>query len=88
MTTTAQKKRGNPKTKVGYVLSEKMEKTIVVGITTLVQHPMYNKYVKRTKKCYVHDEKKEAHTGDKVKIIETRPISKLKRWRLVEVLKK
>ncbi|MBN1493105.1 MAG: 30S ribosomal protein S17 [Candidatus Omnitrophica bacterium] len=80
------KKRGNPKRKIGIVLKNSMNKTIVVGITRLVKHKLYNKYIKRTKKCYVHDENNVAQCGDKVRIIETKPLSKLKRWRLVEVL--
>lgn len=82
------KKRGKPKTKIGIVLQEKMNKSIVVGITTLVQHKLYKKYIKRTKKCYVHDENNIAREGDKVKIVEVSPISKMKRWRLIEVLAK
>ena len=82
------KKRGNPKTKVGIVLQNAMDKTVVVGITTLVKHKLYKKYIKRTSKCYAHDEKNIAQCGDKVKIVETRPLSKLKRWRLIEVLEK
>ncbi len=81
------KKRGNPKIKIGIVLKNAMNKTLVVGITTLVQHKLYKKHIKSTKKCYVHDEQNVAKCGDKVKIIETKPLSKLKRWRLVEVLK-
>ena len=82
------KKRGNPKTKIGIVLQNTMDKTIVVGTTTLVKHKLYKKYIKRTSKCYAHDEKNVAQCGDKVKIVETRPLSKLKRWRVIEVLEK
>ncbi len=82
------KKRGNPKTKIGIVLQNTMDKTIVVGTTTLVKHKLYKKYIKRTTKCYAHDEKNVAQCGDKVKIVETRPLSKLKRWRVIEVLEK
>jgi small subunit ribosomal protein S17 len=82
------KQRGNPKIEIGIVLKHSMNKTLVVGITTLVQHKFYKKHIKFTKKCYVHDEKNIAQCGDKVKIIETKPLSKMKRWRLIEVLAK
>ena len=74
------------KTRVGIVISDKMEKTIVVEHIARVPHPKFNKIVKRSKKYYVHDEKSEAAIGDRVRIVETRPISKLKRWALEEVL--
>jgi len=76
------------KTRVGIVVSNKMEKTITVAIERKVQHPIYKKYFKKTTKLLAHDEKKECKMGDKVKIMETRPLSKLKRWRLVEVVEK
>jgi small subunit ribosomal protein S17 len=76
------------KTRVGIVVSNKMEKTITVAIERKVQHPIYKKYFKKTTKLLAHDEKKECTIGDKVKIMETRPLSKLKRWRLVEVVEK
>jgi len=82
------KKRGKRKVRIGIVVSNKMQKTIVVAETKYIKHPLYNKYVKRTKKYYVHDEKNECKIGDKVKIMETRPLSKLKRWRLVEILER
>ena len=85
---TQESKRGNPKTRVGYVLKKSMQKTLVVGITVLVKHAMYGKFVKKTKKCYVHDENGVAEIGNKVRIIETRPISKMKRWRVIEVIEK
>jgi small subunit ribosomal protein S17 len=78
--------RGRRKTRVGTVLSDKMEKTVVVGVTRRVAHPLYGKQVVRTKKYYAHDEAGQAHAGDVVRIVETRPLSKLKRWRLVEVI--
>ena len=78
--------RGLRKTRVGIVVSNKMEKTIVVEYTARVPHPKFKKIIKRTKKYYAHDENSEASLGDKVRIIECRPISKSKRWRLVEVL--
>lgn len=79
--------RGHRKEEIGTVVSDKMEKTIVVRVDSLAKHPGYNKILHRSKKFKVHDEEKKAKIGDKVKIVETRPISKDKRWRLVEVLK-
>jgi small subunit ribosomal protein S17 len=76
----------NRKTRVGVVVSNKMEKTIVVEYVARVPHPKFNKIVKRSKKFYVHDEKGEATIGDRVRIIETKPLSKLKRWALDEIL--
>lgn len=76
----------NCKVRVGIVRSTGMEKTIVVEYTNRVAHPKFKKIVKQSKKFYAHDEKGEAAVGDKVRISETRPISKLKRWKLVEVL--
>lgn len=76
----------NRKTRVGVVVSNKMEKTIVVEHVARVPHPKFNKIVKRSKKYYVHDEKGEAAIGDRVRIIETKPLSKLKRWALAEIL--
>ncbi len=70
----------------GVVLSNKMQKTIVVEVTRLIQHPKFKKVVRRKVKYAVHDEKNEAKAGDKVRIVETRPLSKTKRWRLVKVL--
>jgi len=78
--------RGLRKSRVGVVVSDKMNKTIVVEFISRVPHPRFKKIIKRTKTFYAHDEKGEARTGDKVRIVETRPMSKLKRWRLVEVL--
>lgn len=80
--------RNNRKTRTGKVVSDKMEKTIVVAIETLVRHPLYGKSVKRTTKFKAHDENNECKVGDKVKIMETRPLSKDKRWRLVEIIEK
>jgi small subunit ribosomal protein S17 len=76
------------KTRVGIVVSNKMEKTITVAIERKVQHPIYKKYFKKTTKLLAHDEKRQCGIGDRVKIMETRPLSKLKRWRLVEVVEK
>ena len=76
----------NRKSRVGVVISNKMEKTIVVEHVARVPHPRFKKIVKKSKKYYVHDEKGEAEIGDRVRIVETRPTSKLKRWSLAEVL--
>ena len=76
------------KTRVGTVISDKMDKTIVVAIATNVQHPLYHKIIKRTDKLKAHDEKNEAGIGDTVKVMECRPLSKDKRWRLVEIIEK
>ncbi|QTA38690.1 30S ribosomal protein S17 [Thermosipho ferrireducens] len=73
---------------VGEVVSDKMDKTIVVAVNTLVKHPRVGKYIKRTKKYYAHDEKNECKIGDTVEIIESRPLSKLKRWRVVKIVKR
>ena len=74
------------KTRVGVVVSDKMEKTLVVEHVARVPHPKFNKIVKRSKKYYVHDESGQAKVGDRVRIVETKPLSKLKRWALAEVL--
>jgi small subunit ribosomal protein S17 len=76
------------KTRVGVVVSDKMEKTIVVAVETLVAHPLYKKRIRRTKKFKAHDENNEARIGDKVRVMETRPLSKDKRWRLVEIIER
>ena len=76
------------KTRVGLVTSDKMDKTIVVSVTDNVKHPLYNKIVKRTYKLKAHDENNECRIGDRVKVMETRPLSKDKRWRLVEVVER
>lgn len=76
------------KTNVGIVVSDKMDKTIVVAIKDSVKHKLYKKVVKRTIKFKVHDENNECHVGDRVRIMETRPLSKDKRWRLVEIIEK
>ncbi|MBR1598770.1 MAG: 30S ribosomal protein S17 [Lachnospiraceae bacterium] len=76
------------KTRVGLVTSDKMDKTIVVSIVDNVKHPLYGKIVKRTYKLKAHDENNECHKGDRVKVMETRPLSKDKRWRLVEIIEK
>lgn len=76
------------KTRVGKVLSDKMDKTIVVAIEDHVQHPLYKKIVKKTYKLKAHDENNECRIGDTVKVMETRPLSKDKRWRLVQIVEK
>lgn len=81
-------KRNERKTRVGKVVSDKMQKTVVVAIEELIQHKLYKKSVKRTVKFKAHDENNEAHVGDKVLIMETRPLSKEKRWRLVQIVEK
>lgn len=80
--------RGYRKTRVGTVVSDKMDKTIVVAIKTKVRHPLYGKMVNRTRKFKAHDEENQCGVGDTVRIMETRPISKDKRWRLVEIIEK
>jgi len=80
--------RGKRKSAVGVVTSDKMNKTRRVELPRLVRHPKYNKYIKRRTICYVHDEKNESRTGDTVEIMESRPLSKLKNWRLVRVVAK
>ena len=76
------------KTRIGKVVSDKMDKTIVVAVQDNVKHPLYKKIVKRTYKLKAHDEKNECGIGDTVKVMETRPLSKDKRWRLVEIIEK
>jgi len=76
------------KERIGIVTSVKMDKSIVVSVEAREKHPMYGKFIKKTKKFMAHDEKNECGMGDTVKIMETRPMSKLKRWRLVEILEK
>ncbi|WAM34650.1 30S ribosomal protein S17 [Caldicellulosiruptor morganii] len=83
-----EQKRGLRKTRIGVVVSDKMDKTVVVAVETLVQHPLYKKTIKRTTKFKAHDENNECRVGDKVLIMETRPLSKEKRWRVVKILEK
>jgi len=80
--------RGYRKTRSGIVVSDKMDKTVVVAIKTKVRHPLYGKMVNRTRKFKAHDEENSCGVGDTVKIMETRPISKDKRWRVVEIIEK
>lgn len=81
--------RGNPRaTRIGEVVSAGMHKTVVVKVTRKVRHPVYHKYLVRSSKLYAHDEENTAKVGDIVKVMSTRPLSKLKRWRLIEVLER
>src|ERR1700688_1397472 len=86
--TAEQKPIGNKNEKVGQVVSSKMEKTIVVEVTRRVQHPVYKRIINKRNKFYAHDENRTAQVGDVVRIVECRPLSKLKRWRLGEVIRK
>ena len=76
------------KTRVGIVVSDKMDKTIVVAVVDNVKHPIYGKIIKRTLKLHAHDEENTCNIGDKVEVMETRPLSKTKRWRLVEIIER
>ena len=76
------------KTRVGMVVSDKMDKTVVIAIEDNVKHPVYGKIIKRTLKVHAHDENNECGVGDRVEIMETRPLSKTKRWRLVQIIEK
>ena len=80
--------RGIRKTRVGVVVSDKMDKTAVIAVERQIKHPTYKKYIKRTTKFKAHDETNECQKGDVVKIMETRPLSKSKRWRVVEIVEK
>ena len=88
MADNAQKPAGRRKEVIGKVVSNKMNKTIVVSVTRTKSHPLYGRVISTNKKFYAHDEKNEAHVGDFVRLEETRPLSKLKRWRLKEILRK
>ncbi|MDR3186194.1 MAG: 30S ribosomal protein S17 [Christensenellaceae bacterium] len=76
------------KTRIGVVISDKMDKTVVIAVERRVQHPLYKKYIRQTKKFKVHDENNECGIGDKIEVMETRPISKDKNWRLVNIIEK
>lgn len=80
--------RGSRKTRQGVVVSAAMDKTIAVELNHRMRHPLYNRVVKRRSKLYAHDEKNECGVGDRVQVAETRPLSKMKRWRLVKILEK
>lgn len=86
--TTAPVRRQQRKVRVGKVVSNKMQKSIIVSLERKIPHPLYKKYHKQTSTLMAHDEKREAGIGDIVKVMETRPVSKLKRWRLVEIVEK
>ncbi|MFZ8902184.1 MAG: 30S ribosomal protein S17 [Ilumatobacteraceae bacterium] len=86
--TTEGAERKVRKVRDGIVISSKMDRTLVVAVVERVRHPKYNKFVMRTKKLYAHDEANDAREGDKVRVMETRPLSKTKRWRLVEVVER
>ncbi|MDH5637570.1 MAG: 30S ribosomal protein S17 [Nitrospinota bacterium] len=85
---TTEKKRGVSKTRVGVVVSDKMEKTVVVKVSRRMTHPLFKKIIMRSKRYYAHNEKEGLKVGDTVRIVETKPISKLKRWRVGEVIAK
>ena len=87
-TETTSTERGRRKVRTGVVVSDKMDKTILVRIDRSVRHPLYQKTVKRSSKLAAHDEQNEAHLGDTVRVMETRPLSKSKRWRVVEILER
>ncbi len=87
-TQQAPEKQSRQKELIGYVVSNKMQKTIVVEVTRQKSHPLYKRVIKRSRRFYAHDEQNQAHIGDVVRIVETRPLSKLKRWRLEEILRK
>ena len=80
--------RGMRKVQTGRVVSDKMDKTVVVAVESLVRHPLYGRTIRRTNKFKAHDEENSCHTGDRVRIMETRPLSKEKRWRVVEILER
>ena len=80
--------RGNRKVRIGSVVSDKMDKTVVVAVETFVTHPLYKKQIRRTTKFKAHDENNECKVGDVVRIMETRPLSKEKRWRVVDIIEK
>lgn len=80
--------RNSRKTRIGIVISNKMKKTITVEMERTMKHPMYQRVIKRKSKLYAHDEQNECGIGDKVLVMETRPLSKLKRWRLIKVIEK
>ena len=87
-TARTEKERGQRKTRIGYVVSDKMQKTIVVELEDRVKHPLYGKIIRTTKKVKAHDENGDAGIGDRVSLMETRPLSATKRWRVAEILEK
>ena len=82
------KQRGNRKTRIGIVVSDKMDKTVVVRVDQMVKHPVYQKYIRRKITCKAHDEQNSCQTGDKVLIVESRPLSKDKRWQVRQIIEK
>jgi len=84
----AEKTRGRRKVRIGTVVSDKMDKTVVVAVERMVAHPLYGKQIRRTKKYHAHDERNTAREGDVVRIQETRPLSRTKRWRVLEVIER
>ncbi len=80
--------RGIRKTMLGTVVGDRMDKTVVVAVERLVQHPLYKKYIRRQKRYKAHDEKNDCHVGDRVLLVETRPVSREKRWRVKEILER
>jgi small subunit ribosomal protein S17 len=87
-TTVTTAERGRRKVRTGVVVSDKMDKTVLVRVDRKVTHPLYRKTVRRSSKFAAHDEQNEAHVGDTVRVMETRPISKSKRWRVVEIVER
>jgi small subunit ribosomal protein S17 len=87
-TTTTTTSRSVRKIREGFVVSQKMDKTVVVAVIERVRHPKYNKFVLQTKRLYAHDESNDVNVGDKVRVMETRPLSKTKRWRVAEILER
>lgn len=85
---TQSQERAPRKVREGIVSSNKMDRTVVIEVIERVRHPKYNKFVMRTKKLYAHDEANDANVGDRVRVMETRPLSKTKRWRVVEILER
>ena len=86
--TTEQAERGRRKVRTGVVVSDAMDKTVLVRIDRQVRHPLYGKIVRRSSKLAAHDEQNDAHVGDTVRVVETRPLSKTKRWRVVEIVER
>lgn len=88
MADARERRRGRRKVLEGLVVSDALEKTVVVAVETMKPHPLFGKMVKRTKKFMAHDERNEAHVGDRVRLMETRPLSKRKRWRVTAILQR
>lgn len=84
----SERERGRRKVRTGVVVSDRMDKTVVVKVERTFPHPLYGKTVRRSSKVYAHDEANEARVGDTVRVMETRPLSKLKRWRIVEIVER